>query len=64
MTKALMVSTGEGESFDFGGLSVSWKIDGHQTGGRFPVVHHPIAPHALAAPLHYPRSSSDNIGST
>ena len=54
MTKALMVSTGEGESFDFGGLSVSWKIDGHQTGGRFSAVHHPIAPHALAAPLHYP----------
>ena len=42
-----------GESFDFGGLGVDWKIDGAGTGGRFSVVHHPIAPRALAAPLHY-----------
>ncbi|MQA28305.1 MAG: cupin domain-containing protein [Luteitalea sp.] len=48
-----MVSPGERESFDFGGLGVCWKVDGNQTGGRFSVVHHPIAPHALAAPLHY-----------
>lgn len=41
-----------GESFDFGGLSVEWKIDGPDTGERFSVVHHPIAPRALAAPLH------------
>ncbi|MCW5965035.1 MAG: cupin domain-containing protein [Bryobacterales bacterium] len=41
------------ESFDFGGLAVQWKIDGDTTGGRFSVVHHPIAPRALAAPLHY-----------
>lgn len=43
----------QGESFDFGGLGVHWKIDGPDTGGRFAVVHHPIAPRALAAPLHY-----------
>jgi mannose-6-phosphate isomerase-like protein (cupin superfamily) len=42
-----------GESFDFGGLGVEWKIDAPETGGRFSVVHHPIAPRALAAPLHY-----------
>lgn len=42
----------EGETFDFGGLGVAWKIDGEETGGRFAVVHHPIAPRALAAPLH------------
>jgi mannose-6-phosphate isomerase-like protein (cupin superfamily) len=42
-----------GEVFDFGGLGVEWRIDGDQTGGRFSVVHHPIAPRALAAPLHY-----------
>jgi mannose-6-phosphate isomerase-like protein (cupin superfamily) len=40
------------ESFDFGGLGVDWKIDGTITGSRFSVVHHPMAPHALAAPLH------------
>ena len=39
--------------FDFGGLGVRWKIDGAETGGRFSVVHHPIAARALAAPLHY-----------
>jgi mannose-6-phosphate isomerase-like protein (cupin superfamily) len=42
-----------GESFDFGGLGVNWKIESGHTGGRFSVVHHPIAPHALAAPLHF-----------
>ena len=41
------------ESFDFGGLGVEWKIDGDASEGRFSVVHHPIAPRALAAPLHY-----------
>jgi mannose-6-phosphate isomerase-like protein (cupin superfamily) len=40
------------ESFDFGGLGVEWKIDGSATSGNFSVVHHPIAPRALAAPLH------------
>jgi mannose-6-phosphate isomerase-like protein (cupin superfamily) len=40
------------EFFDFGGLGVNWKIDGPDTGERFSVVHHPMAPHALAAPLH------------
>lgn len=38
--------------FDFGGLGVVWKIDAGDTSGRFSVVHHPIAPRALAAPLH------------
>ncbi len=42
----------DGASFDFGGLGVHWKIDGKDAGGRFSVVHHPMAPHALAAPLH------------
>ena len=40
------------ESFDFGGLGVDWKIDGPLTNDRFSVIHHPMAPHALAAPLH------------
>lgn len=42
----------EGDSFDFGGLGVQWKIEGPDTDQRFSVVHHPIAPKALAAPLH------------
>jgi mannose-6-phosphate isomerase-like protein (cupin superfamily) len=32
---------------------VHWKIEGADTDKRFSIVHHPIAPHALAAPLHY-----------
>jgi mannose-6-phosphate isomerase-like protein (cupin superfamily) len=31
---------------------VRWKIDGHLSDGRFAIVHHPLAPRALAAPLH------------
>ena len=37
---------------DLGGLGITWKIEGAETGGRFAVVHHPLAPRALAAPLH------------
>jgi mannose-6-phosphate isomerase-like protein (cupin superfamily) len=42
----------QGDSFDFGGLGIHWKIDGSETGQRFAIVHHPLAPRALAAPLH------------
>ncbi len=50
---AMTVPPVGGESFDFGGLGVAWKIDGLDTGQRFSIVHHPMAPRALAAPLHY-----------
>jgi hypothetical protein len=30
---------------------VQWKLSGTQTGPGFSVVHHAIAPHALATPL-------------
>ena len=36
----------------FGGLGFHWKIDLGDTGGHFSIVHHPMAPRALAAPLH------------
>ena len=52
VTEATMILPDEGRSFDFGGLGVHWKIDGPDTGAHFAVVHHPIAPRALAAPLH------------
>jgi mannose-6-phosphate isomerase-like protein (cupin superfamily) len=51
-TPTVVTPTG-GTSFDFGGIGVHWKIDGPQTRGQFSVVHHPLAPRALAAPLHY-----------
>ena len=53
MSESTIVLPGQGKSFDFGGLGVNWKLDGPLSGGRFSVVHHPIAPHALAAPLHH-----------
>ncbi len=53
LMKPKTIASDEKEFFDFGGLGVRWKIDGAETGGRFSVVHHPIAPRALAAPLHY-----------
>jgi mannose-6-phosphate isomerase-like protein (cupin superfamily) len=46
------ISSGAGDRFDLGGLGINWKIDGIHTGRRFSVVHHPLAPRALAAPLH------------
>jgi len=45
--------------FDFGGLGVDWKIDAAATGRRFSVVHHPMAPRALAAPLHRHRNEDE-----
>lgn len=47
------------ESFDFGGLGVVWKLDAADTGGRFSVVHHPLAARALAAPLHRHRREDE-----
>jgi quercetin dioxygenase-like cupin family protein len=40
------------ERVDIGGLGIVWKIEGAEAGERFSVVHHPLAPRALAAPLH------------
>ena len=49
----LAIPVETGESFDFGGFGVRWKLEGHHADGRFAIVHHPLAPRALAAPLHY-----------
>ena len=51
-TSPIVVPPVGGESVDFGGFGVDWKIAAGETGRRFSVVHHPMAPHALAAPLH------------
>jgi mannose-6-phosphate isomerase-like protein (cupin superfamily) len=53
------IGPGEGQFFDFGGLGVNWKMDGALSDQRFAVIHHPIAPHALAAPLHYHRNEDE-----
>jgi mannose-6-phosphate isomerase-like protein (cupin superfamily) len=48
----ITIGTDEGERVDLGGLGIVWKIEGAEADGRFSVVHHPLAPRALAAPLH------------
>ena len=40
------------ERVEIGGLGIVWKIEGAETDERFSVVHHPLSPRALAAPLH------------
>ena len=40
------------EHVELGGLGIVWKIEGAEADGRFSVVHHPLEPRALAAPLH------------
>ena len=49
----IAIRSAEGDEFDFGGWGVHWKINGADTGERFSIVHHPIAPHTLVALLHY-----------
>jgi mannose-6-phosphate isomerase-like protein (cupin superfamily) len=48
----LLIPRDGGDKFNFGAYGTHWKIDGPQTGGRFSVVHHPLTPRMLAAPLH------------
>lgn len=57
--RAVRIPADGGDTFDFGGLGVHWKIEADATGGRFSVVHHPLAPHALAAPLHRHRNEDE-----
>ncbi len=55
MTNALgtvTIPADSSERVDLGGLGIVWKIEGADADGRFSVVHHPLAPRALAAPLH------------
>jgi|SRR5829696_9077422 len=46
------VGAGEGERADFPRLGNRYVVRGADTGGRFAVVEHTIAPRSLAAPLH------------
>jgi mannose-6-phosphate isomerase-like protein (cupin superfamily) len=47
-----VLGPGDGRAVEFGGLGVRFMIDGERAGGGFALVEHPIAPRALAAPLH------------
>lgn len=47
-----VIAPNEGRSVRFGGFGARYLIGADQTGGRFALVEHPIAPRTLAAPLH------------
>lgn len=47
----LTISPTEGEQVQIGpGLGVKFKIEGHETGGAFSIVEHPVAPRTLVIP--------------
>ena len=49
---AQVLGPSDGSAVDLGGLGVRFMIDGDTAAGGFSLVEHPIAPRALAAPLH------------
>ncbi len=49
---SLVLGPEEGESVQIGGLGVRFMVDENESGGGFSLVEHPIAPRALAAPMH------------
>jgi mannose-6-phosphate isomerase-like protein (cupin superfamily) len=51
-TGRITIAADSEERVDLSGLGIVWKIEGAEADGRFSVVHHPLAPRALAAPLH------------
>ena len=49
---ARVLGPAEGKAGFLGSIGVRFMIDGETTSGGFSLVEHPMAPHALAAPLH------------
>src|SRR4051812_26236808 len=49
---ASALGPGDGNSVDLGGLGVRFMVGEAESGGGFALVEHPIAPRALAAPMH------------
>ena len=47
-----IVGPDDGAFVDLGGLGIRFMIDGEDTESQFALVEHPLAPRALAAPLH------------
>jgi mannose-6-phosphate isomerase-like protein (cupin superfamily) len=52
VTKAKVLVAGDGRMGRLGGLGVRLMIPGSDSAGGFSLVEHPLAPRALAAPLH------------
>jgi quercetin dioxygenase-like cupin family protein len=51
-TKARVLGPKDGRVGDLGSIGVRFMIGGDETGGGFSLVEHPMAPRALAAPMH------------
>jgi mannose-6-phosphate isomerase-like protein (cupin superfamily) len=49
---ATLLRAGDGLALDLDGVGVRYLIRGEQTGGRFSLVEHPIAPRTLGAAMH------------
>jgi quercetin dioxygenase-like cupin family protein len=49
---ATLLRAGDGLTLDLDGVGVRYLIRGEQTGGRFSLVEHPIAPRTLGAAMH------------
>ncbi|HZT15628.1 MAG TPA: cupin domain-containing protein [Gaiellaceae bacterium] len=47
-----LVTPADGAEGFLGSIGVRFLVDGAEAGGRFALVEHPMAPRALAAPLH------------
>ncbi len=58
----IMLASGEGRTVQLQGLGVRFLVSGDQTGGRFAMVKHPLAPRALGSPLHT-HENEDEISS-
>jgi len=52
ITAPRIIGPGDGKSGSLGSIAVRFMIPGADTGERFSLVEHPMAPHRLAAPLH------------
>ena len=52
MTGVRIVGPRDGKAGSLGGIGVRFMIDGHESGGGFALVEHPMEPRALAAPMH------------
>jgi len=51
-TAVKVVGPNDGKEGFLGGIGVRFMIDGSEAGERFSLVEHPMAPRALAAPIH------------
>jgi mannose-6-phosphate isomerase-like protein (cupin superfamily) len=52
VTTAKVVGSADGNTGFLGSIGVRFMLDGAEAGDRFSLIEHPMAPRALAAPLH------------